>query len=120
MDLGNSQRVGLVRSAVLHVLPPRPFLDALAVRVTLVWLLIRVAAAMGSAAYLTPYPASVTGPLITVPVVVGAVIIAVRFEMGRRSELVFLANLGHSFGKIAALVAAQCLVFEAVMRLSVV
>ena len=103
-----------------HLLPPRPFLDAIAARVTLVWLLIRGAAAIGSAAMRVPYPEALTGPLITVPVVVIAVIIAVRFEMWRRSELVFLANLGHSFGRIAALVATQCLVFEVVMRLSVV
>ena len=85
-------------------------------------MLIRAAAAIGSAAYPIPipYPQSVTGPLSTVPVVVLAVIVAVRFEMWRRSELVFLANLGHSFGRIATLVAAQCLVFEVVMRLSVV
>ncbi len=105
---------------MLHLLPPRPFLDAIAVRVTLVWLLIRAAAAIGSAAYGIPYPESVTGPLSTVPVVVFAVIVAVRFEMWRRSELVFLANLGHSFGRTAALVTAQCLAFEVVMRLSVV
>ena len=105
---------------MLHFLPPRPFLDAIAVRVTLVWLLVRSAAAFASAGYGIPYPESVTGPLTTVPVVVGAVIVAVRFEMWRRSELVFLANLGHSFKQTATLAAAQCLVFEVVMRLSVV
>ena len=103
-----------------HPLPPRLFLDAIAIRVALVWLLLRAAAAMGSAGMRIPFPEALTGPLMTVPVVVLLVIFAVCVEMRRRAELVFLANLGYSFGRIAALIAAQCLVLEAVMRLAVV
>jgi hypothetical protein len=65
-------------------------------------------------------PAALTGPWITVPVVMLFVMLAVCLEMWRRSELVFLANLGYSFGRIAALITVQCVVFEVVMRLAFV
>jgi hypothetical protein len=103
-----------------HPLPPRPFLDTIAMRVALVWSLLRVAAAVGSAGMEVPFPEALTGSLTTVPLIVVLVIFAVCIEMGRRAELVFLANLGYSFSHIAALIAVQCLVFEAVLRLAVV
>ena len=66
-----------------------------------------------------PFPESLSGPPTTVFLLVLAVIVVVRVEMWRRSELVFLANLGHSFGRIAVFVAAECLLFEVALRLAV-
>jgi hypothetical protein len=51
--------------------------------------------------------------------VIGVTVLVVWTEMTRRSELLFLANLGHSFPPIAAFVVAQCVGFEALVRLLV-
>jgi len=102
------------------LLPPRPFLGSITIRVALVWCLIRVAAAMGSVGMGIPGPAALIGSWLTVPVVVLFVMLAVCLEMWRQAELVFLANLGYSFGRIAALITAQYAVFEAIMRLAFV
>ena len=47
-------------------------------------------------------------------------LVVIRVDMGRRSELVFLANLGHSFVGIAAAVVVECLALEALLRVSIV
>jgi len=62
------------------------------------------------------YPGSLSAAfLVLVPVLV-----VIRVDMGRRSELVFLANLGHSIGGIAAAVVVECLVLEALLRVAFV
>jgi hypothetical protein len=73
---------------------------------------------MGSVGVCIPGPAALIGSWLTVPVVVFFVLLAVCLEMWRRAELVFLENLGYSFGRIAALITAQCVVFEAVAAAS--
>ena len=103
-----------------RILPPRPFLDAIVVRVLILWLFLHGASGWGSAAMLDiPFPQSLipspTGTLFLIAVIV----VVVRLEMGRRSEIVFLANLGHSSGKIALLVVAACLVLETGLRAAV-
>ena len=75
---------------------------------------------MGSVGMGIPGPAALIGSWLTVPVVVLFVMLAVCLEMWRQAELVFLANLGYSFGRIAALITAQYAVFEAIMRLAFV
>ena len=47
------------------------------------------------------------------------IVLVVRVEMRRKSELVFLANLGHSFRRIALLIIFECLVLEAGVRVAV-
>jgi hypothetical protein len=49
--------------------------------------------------------------------VIGVTVLVVGIEMARRSELLFLANLGHSFFPIAAFIVAECIGFEALVRL---
>ena len=89
-------------------------------RVLILWLFLHGASGLGSTAMLdTPFPQSLipspTGTLFLIAVIV----VVVRLEMGRRSEIVFLANLGHSSGKIALLVATACLVLETGLRAAV-
>ena len=103
-----------------RLLPPRPFLDAIAIRVALLWLFLRGATGLGSAGSGDPFPESLAGPPITAPFLVSAIVLVLWVEMRRRSELVFLANLGHSFGRIAVFVAAECFAFEVALRLAVV
>ena len=50
---------------------------------------------------------------------IAVIVLVVRVEMRRRSEIVFLANLGHSFRGIALMVVAECLVLEATLRLAI-
>lgn len=90
---------------------PRPFLHSLAIRVTLAWVLLRGAVSVGSST-LSPHP--VVGVFLT-PIVV----VALWFDMSRQSELVFLANLGHSFLRIATFIVIQCLALEAILALIV-
>jgi hypothetical protein len=49
--------------------------------------------------------------------VIAVTALVVWIEMTRRSELLFLANLGHSFPPVAALVVAQGVGFEVLLRL---
>jgi hypothetical protein len=98
---------------VHRLLPPRPFLGSLALRVALVWGFFRGVSMYGVALSEGPYPGSLgAAALVVIPV-----LIAVRVDMGRRSELIFLANLGHSFVGIATGIVAECLALEALLRL---
>ena len=47
------------------------------------------------------------------------IVFVVRVEMARKSELLFLANLGHSFRRISLVVCGECLVLEVGLRLAV-
>ncbi len=50
---------------------------------------------------------------------IAVIVLGVRLEMRRRSEIVFLANLGHSFHRIALVVVGECLVLETSLRVAV-
>jgi hypothetical protein len=50
---------------------------------------------------------------------IAVIVLAMRMEMGRRAELLFLANLGHSYRRIGLLVIGECLVLEASLRMAV-
>ncbi|HIF06610.1 MAG TPA: hypothetical protein EYQ64_06545 [Gemmatimonadetes bacterium] len=102
------------------MLPPRPFLDSLVLRVLVMWLFLRGVSYGGSAAMGIPYPQSPIGsPTGTVFLTV-VIIFMVRVEMWRRSETLFLANLGYSFRGIALAAFCECVVLEAGLRVAVV
>ena len=101
------------------MLPPRPFLDAIVIRVLILWLFLHAASAGGSAQMEIPYPQSVIGSPYGSLWIIGAIVLVMRVEMWRRSEIVFLANLGHSFRRIALLVVGECLLLEAGLRVAV-
>ena len=95
-------------------------MDAMVMRVLILWLFLHGASGWGSTAMLdTPFPQSLipspTGTIFLIAVIV----VVVRLEMGRRSEIVFLANLGHSSGKIALLVVGACILLEIGLRAAV-
>jgi hypothetical protein len=98
---------------ILRILPPRPFLGSIFARAVLVWAFLRAviaAAAMMGA-----------GPVLSDSVVVSAglavLVVGVTFvDMVRRSELLFLANLGHPFRNVSLVVVAECVVLEAMLR----
>lgn len=66
-----------------------------------------------------PFPQSLIPSPIGTGFLIAVIVLAVRLEMGRRSEIVFLANLGHSFRKIALLVVGACLILEIGLRAAV-
>ena len=101
----------LTESWAARALPPRPFLDAIMWRVTFLWAFLHAMVGMESG--------SLAWPPVTALVAIVIIVIATRIELWRQSELIFLANLGHSFTKIASLVATQCIVFEGTLRLAV-
>ena len=74
---------------------------------------------MGSSATAAPSAPSLVSPLLGILWIMGVIVLVLRVEMGRKSELVFLANLGHSFRRIALVVCAECLVLEVGLRLAV-
>ena len=46
------------------------------------------------------------------------ILVLLRLEMARRSELIFLANLGYSFLHVGLVVAVECVLLEAVLRIA--
>jgi hypothetical protein len=102
------------------MLPPRPFLDAIVMRVLVLWLFLHAASSYGSTAMIgTPFPQSLIPSPISTSFLIAVIVLVVRVEMGRRSEIVFLANLGHSFRRIALVVVGECLVLETSLRVAV-
>lgn len=101
------------------MLPPRPFLDVIVIRVLVLWLFLHAASGLGSGRMGIPYPQAMIGRPIGTVWIIAAIILVVRVEMWRRSEIVFLANLGHSFLRIALLVIAECLLLETSLRVAV-
>jgi hypothetical protein len=99
---------------VRRLLPPRPFLDVIARRTLLLWAFARGVTWMGTEAVVDS--ASLVGPPVLSVAVTGVVLLVTRIEMGRKSERLFLANLGWSLGRLAALVAAECVALESVLR----
>lgn len=106
-------------------LPPRPFLDGIVLRTVIVWALMRSAGAVGTTALmrrigavggsvgvgasfvrnLTPNPMSFLW-------IWGVVAIVLGVELVRRKESLFLANLGVSFYRIAALAFVLCALLD--------
>ena len=100
-------------------LPPRPFLDTILTRVALVWLALH----MFSAGFAAMSGGSFSEGLAVGPAGIiwiwGVVLIALRLDLERRSESVFLANLGHSVTRISFLALLECSVLEAGLGLLV-
>ncbi len=67
----------------------------------------------------TPLPQSLIANPVGTLFLIAVIVLVVRLEMGRRSEIVFLANLGHSFSRIALVVVGECLVLEASLRVAI-
>ena len=89
-------------------------------RVLVLWLFLHGASGWGSTAMLEiPFPQSLIPSPIGTVFLIAVIVLVVRLEMGRRSEIVFLANLGHSFRRISLVVIAECLVLEAGLRAAV-
>ncbi len=89
-------------------------------RVLVLWLFLHGASGWGSTAMLdVPFPQSLIPSPIGTVFLIAVIVLVVRLEMGRRSEIVFLANLGHSSGKVALLVVGACLVMEIGLRAAV-
>ena len=89
-------------------------------RVLVLWLFLHAASNYGATAMIgTPFPQSLIPSPITTFFLIAVIILVVRVEMRRRSEIVFLANLGHSFRRIALVVVGGCLVLEAGLRAAV-
>ena len=74
-------------------LPPHPFSTAVWIRVAAVWTFIRLAAAGVEVDAGVSFTESLTGPSLGAVWTIAFVLIALRVELGRRRELVFLANL---------------------------
>jgi hypothetical protein len=89
----------------LPALLPRPFLDAVASRVAVLWLIGRTGLAFVTAR--EPPPEVILALSLT-----SAVVLVVWISMRRSSELLFLANLGYSFRGIAVWIAVECVALE--------
>ncbi len=95
-------------------------MDAIVTRVLVLWLFLHGASGWGSTAMSDiPFPQSLVPSPIGTVFLIAVIVLVVRFEMGRRAEIVFLANLGHSFRRISLVVVGQCLVLEAALRAAV-
>ncbi len=95
-------------------------MDAIVIRVLVLWLALHAATSFG--AFLmtgTPLPQSLIANPVGTLFLIAVIVLVVRLEMGRRSEIVFLANLGHSFRRIALVVVGECLVLEASLRVAI-
>ena len=89
-------------------------------RVLVLWLFLHAASSYGSTAMIgTPFPQSLISSPISTSFLIAVIVLVVRVEMGRRSEIVFLANLGHSFHSIALVVVGECLVLETSLRVAI-
>ena len=93
-------------------------MDAIVLRVLFLWLFLRAVATAGSAAMEVPFPQSVVGPPLGTLWLIAVIILVVRVEMWRKSELVFLANLGHSFGRVTLIVLGECFVLEVGLKVA--
>lgn len=95
-------------------------MDAIVIRVLVLWLFLHAASGYGSTAIVgTPFPQSLISSPIGTLFLIAVIILVVRVEMRRRSEIIFLANLGHSFRRISLVVVGECLLLEASLRVAV-
>ncbi len=103
-----------------RILPPRPFLDAILVRVLVLWLVLHAATSFGAIMMTgTPLPQSLIPSAGSTLFLIAVIVLVIRLELGRRSEIVFLSNLGHSFRGIVLVVVAEFLVLEAGLRAAI-
>jgi hypothetical protein len=101
-------------------LPPPPFLGPIAARSALIWLFLHGASLVGAGGEDVPFLESVVGTPTVSVVICAVVLVLMRIELWRRSELVFLANLGCSFARVAMLIVVECALLETALRLTVV
>jgi hypothetical protein len=99
--------------------PPRPFLVPIAARAALLWTFLHAVAVVGGGPEGVPVSNSIAGTPAAGALILAVVLIVMRIELWRRSEVVFLANLGCSFARVAAFIALECAVLEAALRLTV-
>jgi hypothetical protein len=103
-----------------RILPPRPFLDAILVRVLVLWLFLHAATSFGAIVMtVTSLPQALIPNAGSTVFLIAVIVLVIRLELRRRSEIIFLANLGHSFRGIALVVVAECLVLEAGLRVAI-
>ena len=94
-------------------------MNTLLLRVLVLWLFLHAVSWMGSSvAPGVQVPGSWIGGLVSTTWQIALVVFVIRVEMGRKSEIIFLANLGYSFRGIALLVACECLLVEGGLRLA--
>jgi hypothetical protein len=74
--------------------------------------------AAGSSAMRVPMPRALLGSPLTALWLTAATGLVVWFEMRRHRETVFLANLGYSLLRLEGIVVAECLLLDAMLRLS--
>ena len=98
-------------------LVPRPFLDSILVRGGMVWVFARAAAMVGT---LEGGGGQAAGPVVPSLAIIPIVVLVMFIDTSKRNELIFLANLGHSFRSIALILSAECFLLETVLRLALV
>ncbi len=99
-----------------HILPPPPLRSAFVLRVAAVWAFLHGVMAVGSLPMRVPFPRAVVGSPLTTLWLTLAALAVVGIDMWRRRELMFLANLGYSFRHLGLLIAAECVLLDAVLR----
>jgi hypothetical protein len=106
---------------VNRILLPRPFMNTLLVRVLVLWLFLHGLEQLGASVQPgDPGAGSWVGTLLSMTLRISLVVLVVRVEMGRKAEIIFLANVGYSFRGVALLVFFECLVLEGGLRLAAV
>ena len=107
--------------------PPPPFLARFVRRTAITWLFFRAATILGGAAMLrlyarlegAPRPTSLPiGPYWLATLILVLVVVLIVGDMARRSELLFLSNLGRSAYQLCVGAAVVCLSLEAVLRIA--
>jgi hypothetical protein len=93
-------------------LPPNPFRRSLLARATWLWGALHVVGAVGAGAYGQPLVGPVWSSVVGALWIAGFTAFGVHTLARRRGEALFLANLGHSPLRTAALSIAWCLVLE--------
>jgi hypothetical protein len=104
---------------MLRVFLPRPFLDAVLVRVAVLWVVLRSVAVLSAVGLGASLSEAVAGTPLGAFYLLVIILVALRLEMARRSELIFLANLGYSFLNVSIIAIVQCVSLDAVLRVTV-
>ena len=101
---------------MVHFLPPGPFRRPLLVRTAAVWTFLRLAAMAGTAMAGQANQGAIVGSIGLALLVDPVVVLVLFIDMKRRGELIYLANLGYSFQRLAVGLIGLCLGFEAALR----
>jgi hypothetical protein len=94
-------------------------MGTIAARAALLWAFLHVVSLIGGTEGGVPSQGSAAGTLPAAALILAVVLIVMRIELWRRSEIVFLANLGCSFNRVALFVGLECAVLETALRLTV-